>query len=307
MCKIKAKNDLAVVILPAAAEQGVHILAETRALKIKCEKNKVTSVDLIDQKTGKKFSVKCDNIILSGGALYSPYLLLASEIDKITNNDSIGRYLMRHANGVVAGIFPSKSNPEKVLQTQIGIPDYYHGDPTGIEKPDGPWGMIQDVSSIGKGVIKANSPFGLKNVAAFVSDYLINLLCIAEDTPQYENRVYADFSKKDKYDSPLLKIYHRYSERDINARAALYLKAKKILRKAGALFFYTMPIETFSHGLGTCRMGKDSSNSVVDANCKVHGMKNLYVIDGSVMPSGGSVNPSLTIAALAIKAAEKLK
>ncbi|MCL1864210.1 MAG: GMC family oxidoreductase [Spirochaetes bacterium] len=307
LCKIKAKNDLAVVILPAAEEQGVHILSETRALKINSAKNRVTSVDLVNQKNGAKFSVKCDNIILSGGALNSPHLLLASGIDKITGSDSIGRYLMRHTNGVVAGIFPSRSNPEKVLQKQIGIPDYYYGDPNGIEKPEGPWGIIQDVSSIGKGVIKANAPFGLKNIAAFVSDYLINLLCIAEDTPQYNNRVYADFSKQDKYGSPLLRVYHRYSKRDINARTALYSKAKKILRKAGALFFYTMPIETFSHGLGTCRMGKDSSNSVVDANCKVHGMDNLYVIDGSVMPSGGSVNPSLTIAALSIKAAEKLK
>jgi choline dehydrogenase-like flavoprotein len=302
LCKIKAKNDLSVVILPAAEKMGAHILSETRALKINCVKNKVTSVDLIDQKTGAKFSVKCDNIILSGGALYSPYLLLASGIDKITNNDSIGRYLMRHTNGVVAGVFPTKSNPEKILQKQIGIPDYYHGDPEGKDQPKGPWGMIQDVSSIGKGVIKANSPLGLKNIAAFVSDYLINLLCIAEDTPQYTNRVYADFSKQDKYGSPLIKVYHRYSERDKIARMALYSKAKMILRKAGALFFYTMPIETFSHGLGSCRMGKDPSNSVVDANCKVHGMDNLYVIDGSVMPSGGSVNPSLTIAAMALKA-----
>ncbi|MCL1833549.1 MAG: GMC family oxidoreductase [Leptospirales bacterium] len=307
LCKIKAKNDLAAIILPVTAEQGVHILSETRALKIKCVKNRAAAVDLIDQKNGAKFSVRCDHIILSGGALYSPHLLLASGIDKVTGNDSIGRYLMRHANGVVAGIFPSRSNPEKVLQKQIGIPDYYHGDPNGIELPAGAWGMIQDVSSIGKGVIKANAPFGLKNMAAIVSDYLINLLCIAEDTPQYENRVYADFSQRDKYDSPLLKVYHRYSERDINARNALYSKAKTILRKAGALFFYTMPIETFSHGLGTCRMGKDASNSVVDANCKVHGMENLYVIDGSVMPSGGSVNPSLTIAALSIKAAERLR
>jgi choline dehydrogenase-like flavoprotein len=67
-----------------------------------------------------------------------------------------------------------------------------------------------------------------------------------------------------------------------------------------------MPIETFSHALGTCRMGKKSETSVVDANCRVHGMENLYVIDGSVMPSGGSVNPSLTIAALSLKAADSL-
>ena len=93
----------------------------------------------------------------------------------------------------------------------------------------------------------------------------------------------------------------------MEARDAFYSEAKKILKKAGALCFYSKPIETFSHGLGTCRMGADAADSVVDENCKVWGMKNLYVIDASVMPSGGSVNPSLTIAALAIKAAEKLK
>jgi choline dehydrogenase-like flavoprotein len=304
LCKIEAKNDLAAVVLPALEDKGMHILSETRALKINTVKNRAVSVELLHQPTGEKITVKGDNIISAGGALASPHLLLASGIDSITGNDNIGRHLMRHINGVVAGIFPSVANPEKNLQKQIGIPDFYYGNPRGSSTPEGTWGMIQDVSSIGKGVIKANAPLGLKHAAAFVSDYLINLLCIAEDMPQYENRVYADSSKTDKYGSPALMVHHRYCERDIMARAALYAEAKKILRKAGALFFYPMPIETFSHALGTCRMGKKPETSVVDATCRVFGMENLYVIDGSVMPSGGSVNPSLTIAALSLKAAD---
>ncbi len=307
LCKIEAKNDLAVTILPEGIESGLQVITETRALKINTSGRKVVSVDLMDQASREKLTVQAKNIIVSAGAIYSPHLLLCSGINSITGNDLIGRNLMRHINGVVAGIFPSKANPENMLQKQIGIPDFYHGDPMGGESPEGPWGMIQDVSSIGKGVIKANSPMGLKNIAAFVSDYLINLLCIAEDTPSPENRVFADPSKKDIYGAPLLKVYHRYTARDMAARDALYKKAKMILKEAGALFFYTMPIETFSHGLGTCRMGKNAITSVVDENCKVHGMENLYVMDGSVMPSGGSVNPSLTIAALALKAAESLK
>ncbi len=307
LCKIEAKNDLAVTILPEAEKKGIHILTETRVTKINTEKNKAVSVEIVEQRTNEKLTIKGDNIIVAAGALASPHLLLVSEIDKITGNNNIGRYLMRHINGVVAGIFPSKSNPEKTLQKQIGIPDFYYGDPEGKKKPEGTWGLIQDVSSIGKGVIKANAPFGLKNAAAIVSDYLINLLCIAEDTPHHNNRVFIDHSKTDKYGTPEMQVFHRYSKRDMEARDALYSEAKKILKKAGALFFYSMPIETFSHGLGTCRMGTDAADSVVDENCKVWGMKNLYVIDASVMPSGGSVNPSLTIAALALKAAEKLK
>jgi len=307
LCKIEAKNDLSVIIIPMLEEKGMHLLPETRALKINTTKNKAVSVDLINQATGEKFTVKGDNIISAGGALASPHLLLSSDIDTLTGNKNIGRHLMRHINGVVAGIFPTVSNPEQVLQKQIGIPDFYYGDPESKRQPEGTWGMIQDVSSIGKGVIKANSPFGLKNAAAIVSDYLINLLCIAEDMPRFENRVYADAGKPDIFGAPSLMVHHRYCERDIMARAALYTEAKKILRKAGALFFYSMPIETFSHALGTCRMGKKPETSVVDENCRVHGMENLYVIDGSVMPSGGSVNPSLTIAALALKAADSLR
>jgi len=199
LCKIEAKNDLTVNALPAAVKNGVDILAESRAVKINTQKNKAVSVDIIEQRTNERFTIKGDNIIVSAGALSSPHLLLLSGIDKTTGNINIGRYLMRHINGVVAGIFPAKSNKEKMLQKQIGIPDFYYGDPKGGKKPEGTWGLIQDVSSIGKGVIKANAPMGLKNAAAIVSDYLINLLCIAEDMPQYNNRVFIDPSQTDKY------------------------------------------------------------------------------------------------------------
>ena len=306
LCKIEAKNDLSVAILPHLESKGVTLLSQSRALKINTVKNRAVSVDIANESTGEIYTIKADNIICSGGALYSPYILLCSKIDEITGNKNIGHYLMRHINGVVAGVFPSVANPDKILQKQIGIPDFYFGDPEGKRKPYGPWGMIQDVSSIGKGVIKANSPAGLKNIAAFLSDYLINLLCIAEDTPNYNNRVFINNSAKDNFGMPTLHVYHRYSKRDIMARNALYKEAKRILRNAGALLFYSMPIETFSHALGTCRMGLNPETSVVDENCKVHGMKNLYVIDGSAMPSGGSVNPSLTIAALALKAADSI-
>lgn len=292
--------------MPEAENSGTEILTDTRVTEITTDNKKATGVLTVNQSTGEKNHLTADRIIVAAGALSSPHLLLSSGIDKVTGNKNIGRHLMRHSNGVVAGIFPTRSNPEKTLQKQIGIPDFYHGDSESEENPAGTWGMIQDVSSIGKGVIKANSPFGLKNIAAFVSDFLINLLVIAEDMPRFENRVYADETEKDQFGMPLMKIHHRYTKRDIEVRDSLYKKAKKILRKAGALMFYTMPIETFSHALGTCRMGSDAETSVVDENCKVHGMDNLYVIDGSSMPAGGSVNPSLTIAALALKATDEM-
>jgi choline dehydrogenase-like flavoprotein len=306
ICKIEAKNDLSVTILPEAIKYGAVLLPDTRAVHISCSGKNAKSVDLVHQGSYESITVNADHIIVAGGAISSPHLLLASGIDGILNNRFIGRYLFRHSNGFVTGLFPSKANPENTLQKQIGITDFYFGDPEKTGTPPGPWGMIQDVSSLGKAVIKDNVPFGLKNTAAFLFDYFINLLCMAEDIPQYDNRVLLDSTQRDKFGVPLPVIYHRYHNRDIQARAALYKVARSIICKAGGLPLVSMPIVTYSHAMGSCRMGSSKENSVVDQDCRVWGLKNLYVIDASVMPSGGSVNPSLTIAALALRASKAL-
>ncbi len=307
LCKIEAKNDLSVMVLPEAVKKGAVLVPDTRAIKINCSGKKAKSVDLVHQSTYERITLKAENIILSGGALASPHLLLTSGIDNIIQNYLIGRYLFRHANGSVTGLFSYKTNPEKRLQKQIAIPDFYFGAPCHSgDLPLGAWGLIQDVSSVGKGVIMMNSPKGFKTIAGFLSDYFINLMCMAEDIPQYNNKVYIDAGRRDKFGIPALMVYHRYHSRDIEALRALYGKARKIIITAGGLPVWTMPFRTFSHAMGTCRMGTDRSASVVDPECRVWGLPNLYVIDASVMPSGGSVNPSLTIAALALKASGML-
>ena len=152
-----------------------------------------------------------------------------------------------------------------------------------------------------------NTPAGLKTIAGYLSDYFINLMCMAEDIPQYNNKVYIETGKRDKFGIPALMVYHRYHKRDIEAKNALYKISRKILKTAGGIPVLSMDVRTFSHAMGTCRMGTARDTSVVDQDCKVWGLSNLYVIDASVMPSGGAVNPSLTIAALALRAAERMK
>ncbi len=306
LCKIEAKNDLSVTVLPEAIKSGAFLITDTRAMNINLTGKKARSVDLVHQATYERTTIGAEKIIVSCGALSSPHLLLSSGIDNVIKNNLIGRYLFRHANGAVAGLFPFKTNPGKKLQKQIGISDFYFGDPYKKEMPAGVWGMIQDFSNLGKAVIKQNVPFGLKSIIAFFYDYVINLQCMAEDIPQYDNRVYVDKNKKDKFGMPGLMVYHRYLDRDIQARKALYKQARRIIFKAGGFPVFTMPFETFSHAMGTCRMGIDKNSSVVDPGCKVWDMDNLYVIDASVMPSGGSVNPSLTIAALSLRASNML-
>ncbi len=302
LCKIKAKCDLSVVVLPEAIMFGASVLPDTRAVKLSLSRGKIQSVTVVNQTSGEKTEIRAKHFILAAGALATPHLMLASGLDQaVPRGDLIGRFLMRHVNGVVSGILPVKANPEMRFHKMVSIPDFYFGDPAGGGNPEGPWGMIQEILTPGKGVLKYNSPFGLKNAAAFASSYLLNLLCIAEDLPQHSNRVYLDLSAKDRFGMPAMMVHHRYLPRDYAVRAALYRKARRILLKAGALPLYTFPIETFSHAIGTCRMGKKSDSSVLDPECRVWGIKNLYVTDASVMPSGGAVNPSLTIGANALR------
>jgi choline dehydrogenase-like flavoprotein len=65
-------------------------------------------------------------------------------------------------------------------------------------------------------------------------------------------------------------------------------------------------VATFSHGVGTVRMGKDPNTSALDADCRFRGLDNLTVVDAGAMPTSAAVNPSLTISALALRAAGHL-
>jgi choline dehydrogenase-like flavoprotein len=132
------------------------------------------------------------------------------------------------------------------------------------------------------------------------------MLVMAEDQPVYENRVLLDETAADRYGVPRLLISHRHTARDQAAGAALAAVARRILRRAGALACYRHRVATFSHGVGTVRMGKDRYTSALDADCRFRGLDNLTVVDASALPTSAAVNPSLTISAIALRAAERL-
>lgn len=101
-------------------------------------------------------------------------------------------------------------------------------------------------------------------------------------------------------------IRHTYSARDKAAVGALVRPAKKILSRAGAVAHYVHPIRTFSHAVGTVRMGNDPKTSALDAFCRFRGIENLFVVDGSFMPTSAALNPSLTISANALRVGEHI-
>jgi len=300
-CKIGAKNDLAVTVLPKAIRSGLVISQGTVAKRLIISRDRIKRVECHDLIAKEKFDISCRLCVVCGGALESAKLLIASGLGGIEPNGLlIGRFLMCHSVGVVIGLFPFKTNPEQKFQKQVAIMDYYFGHPA-RRLPHGPWGMIQSLQVPPPEYIRSQAPFPFGSIGAGSTKYQIYLLCIAADLPNPNNRITFDPVKKDCNGLPIAHINHIFNRRDIKVRRALCREGTQILRKAGAFMRFRIPNYTFSHACGTCRFGSNPETSVLDPMCKFHGMSNLFVVDSSFMPTSSSVNPSLTIAANALR------
>jgi choline dehydrogenase-like flavoprotein len=305
-CAIGAKNDLATCVLPASIQKGLVLKTNTVATRLVREEKQIVAVDCFDKQTNQPCRYYAKLFILAAGALASPHILLTSDLQHSNpGGHTIGHYLMRHCNGIVFGLFPGDPNPAKQFHKQIGIQDFYFGHPT-IKNPSGKLGNLQQLETPPQSLVEAYLPQPVGRLLSPLAQRLTGLQVIAEDQPQYDNHVIIDHSKVDRFGLPQLLITHHHTQRDEAARKALIKKAKAILRKAGAFFFYVHQIKTFSHAVGTVRMGEDPHNSALDPNCRFRGIDNLYVVDGSFMPTSAGVNPSLTIAANALRVGEQI-
>jgi len=240
-------------------------------------------------------------VILSAGSLASPHLLLAAGLQQLNpGGDVVGRSLTRHCNAIAFGFFPKRPDPHNEFHKQLGIHDFYFGHAS-IKSPKGKLGSMQQLQTPPIGLVKGMLPKPIGKLAALFVPHLTGLIVLAEDQPKYENHLALDRSKSDRFGLPQLQITHHYTKRDYAARDALLKKAQGILKKAGAILFYKHKIKTFSHAVGTVRMGESPESSALDQYCQFRGIDNLFVVDGSFMPTSGGLNPSLTISANALR------
>jgi choline dehydrogenase-like flavoprotein len=305
-CAVSAKNDLATRLLPDLVARGMVLLPGTAAVRLRAAGGRIEALECVERATGRRTEVRAAHYVLAAGALATPHLLLASGLERLsTGGGVVGRYLVRHCNAMTYGVFPRRPNPDGRHHKQIAIHDYYFGDDA-RDAPPGKLGNLQQVMGPHGGLLRLVLPPRLADRLAPVALHLTGLLSVAEDQPRRENGVRTDASAVDALGLPRMEVVHHYSARDLAARAALVRRAKRILRRAGAVGTLTWKVSTFSHALGTVRMGRDERTSALDAACRYRGVENLYVTDGSALPTAAGVNPSLTIAANALRAGRLL-
>jgi choline dehydrogenase-like flavoprotein len=297
-CAIQAKREPSTAILPHLEGRGLTLRPETEAVRLLRRGGRVVGVECVDSRTGRPWVARADHYVLAAGALASPRLILASGLHCCSPaRDWVGRCLMRHCNGVVMGLFPQPLEGARSFHKQVGIFGLYGGR-DGAPK----LGCIQSIHPPPPGLVRDRVPRWLGGIAEPLADRSTGLLVIAEDQPRRENRVEADPRRSDRFGMPVGRVTHRYTWRDAHARLALAEVARAVLRGAGASVTQSARIRTFSHAVGTLRMGVDPRTSPLDASSRFRGVENLWVTDGSFMPRSGGVNPSLTIAANALKA-----
>lgn len=305
-CAISAKNDLATVVIPELQRKGMDLLPNAIATKLNEVNGTIVSVEVYNKTESATQHYQAKHFIVSAGALASPHLLLASGLEKLNPGGSVvGRYLMRHVNSIIFGIYPGTADKQGRFHKEVCILDYYFGHED-IAHPKGKLGSLQQISTPPAGLVENEVPGPLGKLAGKLVKPLTGLLAIAEDQPQYQNYIKIDHSKEGKYGMPVAEVSHEYTQRDTDAVNALAKKAKVILKKAGAIFYYTHHIRTFSHSAGTVRMGHNPKTSALDENCNFRGLNNLSVVDACFMPTSAAVNPSLTISANALRVGDYL-
>jgi choline dehydrogenase-like flavoprotein len=228
------------------------------------------------------------------------------------HSDLVGRNLMFHANQNFA-LWPSKKLPSSGPRKSLSFRDFYLADgercgcvqSTGFELGYGEYlmHMYQRFDHRAPSYLRILRPF-LRIPAAITArrygpgTIFVNLI---EDLPYPENRVVVN---DDEDDGVSIQYTIKAELRD---RAAHLRKLLTDRLKSRRLVFLSEDIElNLGHPCGTCVMSDDPSTGVVDRNCRAHGIANLFIADASFMPTSGAINPSLTIAANALRVSAEI-
>jgi choline dehydrogenase-like flavoprotein len=319
-CVEGAKGSVDITHWPQLVILGVHLITGARVRRLETNAaGLVTGAEYIDR-GGRVHLQKAAVTILAANGIGTPRLLLNSAAATCPNglaNSSglVGKRLMLHPFGTVVGLFDEDlGSAHGVWGQHIHCLEFYEtnasrgfvrGAKWGLQPTGGPLSMTRGY------------PWGEAN-AIWGADFHRQVRkrlgrsamwgIIAEDLPEERNRVVLDPVLKDADGIPAPKLIYRMSENSRRLLAFHLARATESFEAAGASEIVIAPLirETGWHILGTCTMGTDPASSVVDPWGRCHDVPNLFIYDGSIWPTSSGMNPTATIAALALRCAEHL-
>lgn len=309
-CKVGAKQSTLVSHVPDAIRHGAEIRDNCMVARVNVnDRGLVTGVTYFDPH-GNEVEQRAKVVIVSGYAIETPRLLLNSACPGFENglansSGTVGKYLMVQIGNVVSGRFPGLVRMYKAPPAHALTEEFYETDP----KHDFARGFaIQTVGPLpiafAKQMMVAKGAWGW-GMRRVMMDYnhWAALGVLGEILPWEENRVeLADAT--DHFGLRVAKVTFRLHDNDKKVAKFGVEKTTEVMYAAGAEEVVQEP--RYAHLVGGARMGNDPATSVTDKFGRTHDMPNLFICDGSLLPTQGSANPGLTIQALAARTADYL-
>ncbi len=309
-CKVGAKASTLITHVPDAISHGAEIRAHAMAYRVSLrEDGRVDGVFYFDRE-GKEHFQRAGAVIVSGYAIETPRLLLNSACPGhrhglANSSGTLGKYLMAQAGNVVAGRFEELIRLYKAPPAHALSEEFYETDPRrGFARGF----AVQTVGPLpiafAKQMVAAMGAWGW-GMRRVMMDYnhWATLGVLGEILPWEDNRVELA-EEKDQHGLPVAKVTFNLHDNDRKLIEFGKSKVMEIMWAAGAK--QVVMESRFAHLVGAARMGSNPSTSVVDKFGRTHDIPNLFVCDGSMLPTQGSANPGLTIQALAARAADYL-
>jgi choline dehydrogenase-like flavoprotein len=309
-CKVNAKASPLVTHIPDAIEHGAEIRAHCTVSRVEVDESsgRVTGVRYLHD--GAERFQRADAVAVAGYSIETPRLLLNSTSNRFphglaNDNDQVGRCVMVQGAPQVAGRFPDEMRMYKAPPPEISSEQFYETD----ERRGFARGFsIQTVGPLP--IEHAQHVLGHGHWGRALREYMrdynhwYTLGILSELLPLPENRVTIAHGETDQNGIPVARMDYAQCENDRKNIAFAEQTLHHIFEAAGAQD--VLVTDRYAHLVGGCRMGSDPERSVVDADHRAWGVPNLFIADGSVMPTQGSANPALTIMALASRLAERL-
>ncbi len=310
-CKVNAKASPLVTHIPDAIAHGAEIRSRSMVSRVEVDEasGRVTGVTYFDEHGHERFQ-RADAVAVAGYSIETPRLLLNSTSRRFphglaNDNDQVGRYVMVQGAPQVAGRFPEEMRMYKAPPPEIASEQFYETDETrGFARGF----AIQTVGPLPiewAQHVLADGHWGLA-LREYMRDYnhWYTLGVLSELLPLAENRVTVAGGVTDANGIPVARMDYSQCDNDRKNIAFAKRTLHDIFTAADAQD--VLEIDRYAHLVGGCRMGTDPERSVIDADHRAWEVPNLFIADGSVMPTQGSANPALTIMALASRLAERL-
>jgi choline dehydrogenase-like flavoprotein len=316
MCKIgcstNAKQSVLIAFIPRALAAGAELRDLAMVGRVETDWNGfATGVHY--HRDGRWRFQRARNVVVAGYSIETPRLLLNSASARHPNglansSGAVGRYLMVHANHAVWGEFDEEIRWYKGPPSMACCEHWNYVDDDPSKDFFGGYSFMSQgplPTDFATSMVTNSGVFGMelrRRMALY--NRMAGLKIVGETQPQAENRVTLS-EEKDEFGIPRAQVTFSYCDNDKRLYKHSLAFMRRMLEAAGGRNLFAT--ESTAHLMGGCRMGFSPDDSVTDADGRTWDVPNLFVCDGSLMPTAGGVNPAMTIMATSARIADRIR